>query len=207
MKVISKTFLTGLVTIVPVVVTFYVLWWLSVTAESILGRLIRHVLPEDLYRPGMGVIAGLVIVFSVGLLMKAWIFRRVFRWWEGLLARIPLVKSVYGAIKDFLQFVSGPGKARNAGSQVVMVSFGGSGIEFLGLVTRSDLSDVPCGTGSKESVAVYLPLSYQIGGITAMVPRSALRPVQMTMEAAMRFALTAGMTAKEGAEGHGQPRP
>lgn len=205
MRTISKTFLTGLVTVVPVVVTFYLLYWLAVSAEALLGRLIRHVLPGDLYRPGLGVLAGLIIVFFVGLLMKAWIFRSLFQWWEGLFTRIPLIKSVYGAIKDFLQFVSGPGKGGADGAQVVTVSFGATGVEFLGLVTRSDLSPVSPSLAAKDAVAVYLPLSYQIGGITAMVPRTALRPVEMTVEEAMRFSLTAGMTKKEALEGPHHP--
>ena len=65
LKSMSKTFLTGLITILPVVLTVYLLYWLVVSAETALGNAIRLVLPEDLYWPGMGTIAGLLVVFLV----------------------------------------------------------------------------------------------------------------------------------------------
>lgn len=67
-------------------------------------------------------------------------------------------------------------------------------MEAMGFVTRKDFSDLPKGIGTEETVAVYMPLSYQIGGHTLMVPRSALRGVDMSIEKAMRFILTGAMT-------------
>lgn len=194
MKRISKTFLTGLVTILPLVATCYVLYWLSTTAESILGRIIRIVLPEHYYWPGMGVAAGLLIVLFIGLLMNAWIVQKMMEWGEALLFRIPLVKSVYGSFRDFFHFVSGAGKKAGDSRQVVMVKIGDTGIEMMGLVTRRDFSDIPGGLGVEEgTIAVYIPVSYQIGGYTILVPKSLVRPVKISMEKALRFALTAGM--------------
>jgi uncharacterized membrane protein len=68
LRFISRNILTGLVTILPVVLTLYLLYWFAVSAESALGGLIRLVLPENLYWPGMGLIAGLVVVFVVALI-------------------------------------------------------------------------------------------------------------------------------------------
>jgi uncharacterized membrane protein len=81
-------------------------------------------------------------------------------------------------------------------NQVVMVQIGDSRARVLGLVTREDFSDLPPGIGAKDSVAVYVPMSYQLGGFTTIVPRSAIQPVNMTMEEAMRFAVTAGLSKK-----------
>ena len=71
LKSISKTLLTGFITLLPVVLTLYLLYWLAVSAESMLGRLIHLMLPQQLYWPGMVVIAGLAVVFVVGLLLHA----------------------------------------------------------------------------------------------------------------------------------------
>ena len=192
LKSISKTFLTGLITLLPVVLTIYLLYWLVVTAESALGDMIRLVLPENLYWPGMGSIAGLLIVFLVGLLMHAYIVRRLFSWGEKILYHLPLIKSVYGAIRDFFNYFS-PDK-KNEFEQVVAVSIGDTGMQVIGFVTQAVPERLPEDFREENSILVYLPLSYMIGGYAVLMPRSAVRPLDMSMEEAMRFTLTAGVT-------------
>ena len=80
-------------------------------------------------------------------------------------------------------------------SKAVMVAVGNTGLRFIGFITREDFGDLPTGMGGDDTVAVYLPMSYQMGGFTTMVPRSAVQPIDMSIEQAMRFAVTAGMTA------------
>ncbi|MEN8803442.1 MAG: hypothetical protein ABF297_15840, partial [Thiogranum sp.] len=62
LKSISKTLLTGFITILPIVLTLYLFYWLAVSAESLLGKMIQLMLPDHHYWPGMGVIAGLAVV-------------------------------------------------------------------------------------------------------------------------------------------------
>ena len=114
LKSISKTFLTGLITILPVVLTLYFLYWLVVSAETALGGLIRLVLPENLYWLGMGSIAGLLGVFLVRLLMHAYVVQRLFAWSEQILYRVPVIKSVYRAIRDFFNYISLRTKRRSS---------------------------------------------------------------------------------------------
>lgn len=194
MKSVTRTFFTGLATTLPIVVTLYVLVWLSTTAESQLGKGIRLFLPDQLYSPGMGLAAGVALVFLAGILMQTWIVRKLFGWAEALLYRLPLVRPVYKSIRDFLYYFSQLKKENSR--QVVMIALGNTGIEIMGFITRHDLSDLPHGIESSGTVAVYVPLSFQLGGLTLMLPRSAVRPVNISMEEAMRFILTAGMTAR-----------
>jgi uncharacterized membrane protein len=196
MKYISKTIFTGVVTVIPLVVTVYFLFWLGKTTESALGVMIRWVLPENVYMPGMGIVTGLLIAILVGVMMRIWFFQKLIEWGESLLIRIPLIKSIYGSLKDFMHFLSKKGKDKGS-RQVVMVSLGDTGMEIMGLVTRQDFSDLVPGIGSKNHVAVYIPMSYQIGGHTLIAPTSSVRPVDLPMEKAMRFALTAGMTTAD----------
>ena len=192
LRSISKTFLTGLITLLPVVLTLYLLYWFVLTAETAMGTMIRRVLPADLYWPGMGSIAGLVVVFLVGLLMHAYVVQRLFAWGEEVLYHLPLVKSVYRAIRDFFNYFS-PDKAKEF-EQVVAVSIGDTGMQVLGFVTQATTEHLPEGFRGEDSILVYLPLSYMIGGYAVLLPRSAVRPVDMSMEEAMRFTLTAGVT-------------
>ncbi len=192
LKSMSKTLLTGFITILPVVLTLYLLYWLAVSAESLLGRVIRLILPEQLYWPGMGVFAGLAVVFVVGLLMHAYVVQRLFAKGEQILYHVPLIKSIYRSIRDFFEYFS-PNRQKEFG-QVVAVRFGDTGMQLIGFVTQALPENMPEDFREKDSVLVYLPLSYMIGGYAVLVPCSAVRPLDMNMEEAMRFTLTAGVT-------------
>ena len=192
MKAISKTFLTGMVTILPVFLTLYLLYWFATSAERLLGRVLQLALPEAAYWPGMGLMTAIALIFAVGILMHAWVVRALVEWAERLLYRIPLVKSVYGSLHDFFTLFSNSGKDR--ARQPAMVRIGDSDLEILGFIMREDFTGLPEGFAAAERVAVYLPMSYQVGGYTAILPRDRVRPIDMPMEEAMRFALTAGLT-------------
>lgn len=196
LRSINKNILTGLITLLPVVVTLYLLYWFVVTAESLLGDVIRALVPEDLYRPGMGVVAGLVVAFFVGLLMHSLIAQRLFSGGERIIYRLPLIKSVYLSIRDLLDYFSSEKKKEF--EQVVAVKFGETGMQAVGLVTQTDMNHMPADFSQKDSLLVYFPMSYGIGGFAVLVPRSATRRLNMSMEDAMRFTLTAGVTGGQG---------
>jgi len=192
LKSTGKTFLTGFITILPVVLTGYLLYWLVVSAETALGSAIRVVLPEEMYWPGMGTLAGLLVVFLVGLLMHAYVVRRLFAWGEQVLYHVPVIKTVYRSIRDFFDYFS-PARQEEF-QQVVAVSMGGTGMQVIGFVTQAVPERLPEDYRADDSVLVYLPMSYMIGGYAVLMPRSAVRPLDMSMEEAMRFTLTAGVT-------------
>ena len=192
MKFIGRNMLTGLVAILPVFLTLYLLYWFAVTAETALGNMIRVVLPDDFYWPGMGLVATLLAVFLLGLLMHAYVFRRLFARVEQLLYHMPLIKTVYSAIRDFFNYFSPTSKREF--EQVVSVSIGDTGMQVIGFVTQAVSERLPEDFRGEDSILVYLPLSYMIGGYAVLIPRSAVRPLDMNMEEAMRFTLTAGVT-------------
>jgi len=191
LKSISKILLTGFITLLPVILTIYLLYWLAVSSENVMGTALRWVLPNATYFPGLGMIAGLVVVFIVGLLMKAILVRQLFSFGEKLLYQLPLIKTVYRAIRDLFDFFSP--KEQGMG-EVVAVTYNGT--EMIGFVTQTDEKKLPESFRGQHKVLVYLPMSYMIGGFTVFIPREHVRPVKMSMEEAMRFALTAGITGK-----------
>lgn len=191
---LRNIFLTGLAIVLPIVITVWIIWWIGVTFEKTLGGIYTVIFPPSLYFPGLGILMGIGLTFVVGLMTKAWLFRSVFDWWDTLLNRIPLVKTVYGAIHDFMSFISG--EANTKFNRVVLVEFDQPSMKLMGFVTREDLSRLP-DTVDDDEVAVYFPMSYQIGGYTLFLPRSRLQPVDMKMEDAMRFVLTAGLSVRK----------
>ncbi|MEK6593521.1 MAG: DUF502 domain-containing protein [Pseudomonadota bacterium] len=195
-KILSKIFLQGLVVVLPITITLAVIYWFASTAETFLGGLVQFLAPGWRYWTGLGVLIGLLLVLAAGLMMNAWITRRLLVHAEALMGRIPVVKSIYGSLRDLARFLSRDG-SKDGFHQVVMVSVTDQ-IRLLGFVTREDFAGLPDKLGASDTVGVYLPMSYQIGGYTVFLPRSAVEPIDMSVEDAMRFTLTAGMSsAKE----------
>jgi uncharacterized membrane protein len=187
MKYLGRIFLTGVLTVLPVLATVYLLYWLFTAAESFLGKPLQWLIPEDVYRVGMGLTFGVLVIFAVGVLMRAYIVRRLF----GLTEKI---KTIYAAIRDFFGLFAGDDD--QVALQVVTVQLPGSDMRLMGFVTRDHFSDLPEEVASEGDVAVYLPMSYQLGGYTVFMPRSQIKPIDMSREEAMRLVLTAGLRAK-----------
>jgi uncharacterized membrane protein len=193
LRTVASTFFTGLLAVLPIVVTVAVVLWLVGLAESMLGGLLGTLLPRPLYLPGMGLIMAIALIYVIGLGMRGLVLNRLLGWVEQLIDRIPLVKTVYGAVRDLTGLMSGRNSRRF--SQVVMVQLPDLPIRLVGFVTVDDLAqtDLPVEDAADE-VAVYLPMSYQIGGYTLVLPRRLLTPLDMTFEEAMRFVITAGVS-------------
>ena len=188
-KYISRTLLTGFITLLPLVLTIYLLYWLGASSEEVMGKVFRYVLPDGMYFPGLGMIAGFIVVFLVGLMMKAYLVRKLFKLAESVLYRLPLIKSVYRAFRDFFDFFS-PNK--DDLGQAVTVTI--NGMEVIGFITQEDPHKLPPSFRDNKTVLVYLPMSYMVGGYTLLVPRDDIRILDMSRDEAMRFVLTAGIT-------------
>ena len=194
MKKIGTLFLQGLIAILPIALTVYLIYWLATSAEAVLGRAIRLVISDDYYVPGLGVLVGLLITLGIGVLLRIWVFRKVFSLGEALLKKIPGIKSLYGSIRDLVGFFDA--SKQKEFDKTVMVSIADDNTRLMGLVTRDDFADLPEGIGNEKTVAVYLPMSYQLGGFTVMVPKDKVTPVDLKVDQAMQFVLTAGVSAE-----------
>jgi len=197
MKRLGKIMFQGLVAILPAILTLYILFWLVRSAETVLGGLLQVVLPDGWYLPGMGLLAGLVVTFLCGLALNGFLMKRLIYLGEALMNRIPLVKTLYGSLKDFIGFFTA--KHDSKFSQVVTVDldFGGTSMRMIGFVTRNDFSDLPTGIGYEGEIAVYLPMSYQIGGFTVIVPRSAVKEIDISTHRAMGLVVTGGVVSEK----------
>lgn len=198
MRRLWNTFLKGVAAILPVGLTIYVVYWLATTAESMLSGPLRVVLPRGHYWPGLGLLVAFLLILLVGVLVDAYLVRRAFRFGESLLARIPIVKTIFGALKDFTRFLPAGGKARDL-KRVVLWRFGAA--RMVGFVTEDHLNPKLFGGDSEDIVAVYFPMSYQIGGYTLYLHKSELEETQLSVEEAMRMVLIGGVTSQPGVEG------
>ena len=195
MKNLSAIFWKGLAALLPITVTLYALYWIVVTGESLLRRLV----PDALYFPGAGLALGIAIVFMFGVLMHLFLFERVVHLGSELLNRIPVVKSIYSALQDFFAYLSH--RSTEDLSRVVRVLIT-EDIAVVGFVTNANFeslteADETASQTSREAqVAVYLPMSYQLGGYMVLLPQRLLTPLDMSVEDAMRMVLTAGVQSQ-----------
>jgi uncharacterized membrane protein len=197
MNALGKLFLKGLAVVIPVTLTLAILWWMARGAEQFLGGLLMRVLPEGWYIPGMGVISAVAMTILIGLLTHVILFQKLFAIGDAILHRLPLVKTIYSALKDFIDYLSPDSKV--AMSKVVLVRIPGQDFEQLGFVTREDFSRLPMKLSVEEPIAVYLPMSYQIGGYTLFLPRECLTPVDMSFEEGMKLVLTGAVSREKAA--------
>jgi uncharacterized membrane protein len=192
MKKIGSILLKGLVTILPIGLTVYFVYWLGVTTEGLLSRPIKWGLGEANYWPGMGLVTGFVLLFLVGLAVNAFLVRRLLGLGEELLLRVPVVKTVYSAIRDMTRLVNTDKKKGDLDRVVTVETQLG---RLIGFVTQEHANTLGIG-GGDDLVAVYLPMSYQIGGYTVYLPRSKLHETELTVEQAMRIVLTGGVRGR-----------
>jgi uncharacterized membrane protein len=188
-----RTFLSGLATVLPVAVTAYLVGWLIRASESLFGGMARFVLPEGWYLPGLGLLMAVAVVFLVGAFLNAWLFRQLVELGERILERIPLIKTIYGGLRDLSRFFSG-NKTGSELKTVVAVEVQ-SGVRLIGFVTDNEAGKALPELAPEDDrlVAVYLPMGYQIGGYTLYLPAKRLQSLNLSVEEAMRMVLTAGV--------------
>ena len=190
-QILSGVFLRGMVVVLPIAMTAAVLAWFAMASENYLGEIIRYLLPDLQYWPGLGIVLGVALIFATGILVNARIARLLLGYADSLLARIPVVKTIYLSIRDVATFMSGD--SQKGFSQVVAVRI--QEMRLIGFVTTEDPKGLPGKTAADKLIGVYLPMSYGIGGYTVYLPKALVEPLDMSLEDAMRVTMSGGVSA------------
>ena len=180
MKRISQYFLQGLLFLVPLVVTLYVIYWVFVRIDRLLN------LPV----PGMGFIVTIVFVTLVGFAASNFLTKNIVGLVDRIFARLPLVKMIYTAIKDLVNAFVGDKKSFNRPVQVVIDRE--SNLRVIGFATRDSLDSI----GIEGSVAVYLPQSYNFAGNLIVVDRNQVTPMNADPGDVMKLIVSGGVSAE-----------
>lgn len=191
MKIILKSFVNGILTIVPIILVIYVTYKTFMFLDSLLGVLLKQYFKES-YVPGIGLLVTLVLITILGFLSTKFITGTVFRFIDHLLDRIPLVKTIYSVIKDTVHSFLGEKKSF---SKVALVTLPGTNMKSLGFVTAEDLEAFH--EPLKEHIAVYIPQTFQVAGFTFLIPKEDIEVIDVKPEDAMKFILSGGMTSKK----------
>lgn len=182
----------GLFFIAPVAITLAVLVWLFNFLENTFKIPVIWIIGKNYYYPGMGLVFAIAVLFFLGMIVNTFIARKLTEWGESLIKKIPLIKTIYTSVQDFMEYFNSSKKKQ--GSRIVKVTI--QNMELLGIVTKDDFSDFPELNADKK-IAVYLPMSYQIGGYTVFCTQDQITPVEMKVDDALQFILTAGAKQKK----------
>ncbi|MFQ5355761.1 MAG: DUF502 domain-containing protein [Mariprofundaceae bacterium] len=193
-----KWFITGLIVLLPIVGTFMVINWLIRLSDRALALLPEFYQPETLlgiHIPGMGIIFALLFIVLIGMLATNFFGKRLLVWFDSILARVPVVRSIYGAIKQLLEAVVG--SRENTFRQVVLVSFPQAGQWSIGFVTGSAKLPLPA-EEVDGLVTVFVPTTPNpTSGWLLFVPEEELKVLPMSVEDGMKMVVSGGIISPE----------
>ena len=176
MNWLIKNFLRGLVIVVPIAVTVYLL----IQAFWTLDRLIQ------MRYPGLGVAVLFAATIAIGALASNFIGRRLFGVAEKLFTKAPIVRIIYAAIKDLLEAFVG-NKRRFDRPVVVRV---GEEVKMFGFITQDDLGAL----AAAGDVAVYVPFSYTWDGCLLVVPKTRVQPLAADSANVLALVVSGGVS-------------
>ena len=195
-QLIKRYFITGLLIWVPLGITAWVVSLIAGAADQSLRLLPAAIHPHNLIGfdiPGAGIVVTLVIIFITGLLAANFIGQRLVNWWERLLARIPVVNSIYNGVKQVSDTLfSSSGMAFR---QPLLVQYPHQGAWTIAFLTGEPCGDV-VNHLKEEHVSVYVPTTPNpTSGFFLMLPKSQVIELDMDVDQALKYIISMGVVA------------
>ncbi|OGQ07030.1 MAG: hypothetical protein A2W38_00180 [Deltaproteobacteria bacterium RBG_19FT_COMBO_58_16] len=207
-KGLKRYFITGLLVMVPLYITVYVLTLIVGFMDNIFNILPMTLRPDTYLPvriPGQGIVFTVIGIFIVGVIATNILGKRLFSIGERMLLRVPILRIVYNATKQFMEtFFS---DERDGFRKVVLVEFPRKGVYSLGFVTgraKGEFqSKVPEG-----SISVFMPTAPNpTSGFLIIIEEADVIPMDMSVEDAFKVVMTGGMVVPPGVASHGGPPP
>lgn len=195
-QLIKRYFITGLLIWVPLVITGWVLSLIVSTLDQSLRLLPSSVHPQTLVGfaiPGAGAVLTLAMIFLTGLLAANFIGQKLVVWWEKLLARIPVVNSVYNSVKQVSDTLFSPNG--NAFRKALLVQYPREGSWTVAFLTGAPGGDIVNHLHG-EHVSVYVPTTPNpTSGFFLMMPAKDVVELDMTVDEALKYIISMGVVA------------
>ena len=190
-------FFQGLIVLAPIGITLWVVIGLFTWIDGILPNLIHALFPSLLEKdaagnlkslPGLGFVVVIALVLLVGWISSLFVVGRLVTLLDTVLEKTPGIKFIYSSVKDFLEAFAGNKKKFD---KPVLVNVDAPDVWRVGFITQQSAADF----GMKDHVTVYVPHSYAISGITYIVSKDRIKPLNDVSAAdAMKFAVSGGVT-------------
>lgn len=190
-ETIRTTFTRGIVLIVPLVITVWVLNGLFNVIDGIISPLFDHLLERHV--PGLGFISMVVLIFVIGWLSRNLIGNTIFKFFERIIASIPLARTIYSSMKDVVNALQLGGKGRSF-RQVVLMEYPRPGLYTIGFVTNE--INISTASGMREVFSVYVPNPPNpTSGFMVLIPKAEARVLDMTVEQGLKMVLSGGIVS------------
>ena len=177
---------TGLLAIVPVALTFYILKVVFTVLDNLTSPIFKEM---DIYIPGLGILLTLLLVYFLGLFITNILGKRVLYWLEKLIKNIPLVNTIYNTIKQITYAITGT--ADNNFQSVVYVEYPRKKLWTLAFVTGTSVNEQKL-----EFYHLFVPTTPNpTSGIFIMIPKEDTLPAEMNVEEALKTVISGGMLA------------
>jgi len=180
MKRLTRYFFNGLIFTVPVVVTIYVIYVIFVKIDNFF----------DFPIPGTGFLITILLITFLGFIGSNFLTRRLINLVDTIFSRLPLIKMIYTSIKDLIDAFVGEKKVFDRPVAVTLST--DVNVRLIGFVTNESLEDL----GLSDTVAVYLPQSYNFAGNLILVPRELVTPLSADRTFIMKFIVSGGVATK-----------
>lgn len=185
---LKKNFITGLLVVVPVGVTIFVLKALLIWIDSILGDVEQELLGQ--YYPGLGIFTLLLLILFIGIISANYIGNKVFQAWDRLLRRLPLVRGIYSTVRQMMEAFS----ADQNFSGVGLVEYPRKGCYSVGFIT-GQADENAMGLPGKH-LSVFVPTTPNpTAGFLLILPENEVRKLDMTVDKGMKYIVSLGMAS------------
>jgi uncharacterized membrane protein len=204
---LRRLLVAGILVWLPIIATIWVISFVVTLMDRTLLLLPTRYQPLTLlgfHLPGLGVIFAFLVVLLTGLLVTNLIGRQLVGYWEDLMQRIPLVRSVYGGVRSFTESVL---SSSNSFRQVVAVEYPRPGIWSIGFVTAEDVAEVSSRTGQHVRCVFISTAPNPTSGFIILVPQDQLIELDMSVDAAMKMIVTCGVVVPDAPVAHLPLRP
>lgn len=189
MKRLAGLFLLGLATVLPLALVLYLVAGLLGGSEVVLGRFLVLLLPDGWYFPGLGLLAGILLLILVGLMAKSWLGPPVGRWFTRRIAGIPVVGRIFLILRDIAGRVA---SGRLTGFESVVFVDEGDGRGRLGLVAEH--RPLRISEARAKLVPVYFPGTFEPGGEMLLIPEDRIEATDLSLEDGFRLILSGGLS-------------
>lgn len=199
---IRRVFITGLLVSLPLAITVFVFKFILDTLDNFLGPLatkgllkVGAPIPVDFQIPGIGVVATIILVFTIGLITKNYLGRKLWGLGEMIVDWIPGIRSVYNGAKQIIDtFARSNTKAF---SKVVMLEYPRKGIWCLAFITGKTEGEAQVKT-DRELINIFLPTTPNpTSGFLLLVPKEDLIELSMTVEEGVKMIVSGGIVTPE----------
>jgi len=190
----KKYLIAGLLVWMPLGVTFLVIRAIVGFLDKILLLLPQAYQPDNLlgvHIPGLGVVLAVILVLTTGMIVANFLGKRIVQGWESLLARIPIVRSLYAGIKQIMEAVlAAEGKSF---SKVLLLEYPRKGVWSLAFMTSDNLGEVQDKT-TAEVISIFIPTTPNpTSGFVLMVPKSDVIELDMSVEDGLKMIISMGV--------------